>query len=106
MSYCGPADLTLVYDQALALGHIIERPGIQLARANPSAPVSVLVDRRLGITQCEGSPLRRAVVVLLDGTVLSGPVQEIDATGDYFEIATVSHQRVGGLSAKPSRRPA
>ncbi len=92
LSYCGKADLTLVYDQSPALGHVIERAGIQVVvtRHNATASVSVLVDRRLGVAESNGLPLCRAAVVLLDGSVLSGPVQEIGESGDYFEIAAGS----------------
>lgn len=95
LSYCGLADLTLVYDQAAGL--VIERPGIRLVvnRASSGAPISVLLDRRWGVGQCDGLPLRRAVVVLLDGTVLSGPVQALDGGGDYFEIAAGAYTNEG-----------
>lgn len=94
-SYCGRADLILVYDQAA--GVVIERPRIQvvLNRVGAVAPVEVLLDRRWGVAQRNGLPLRRAVVVLLNGTVLSGPVQAVDESGEYFEIVAGAYTTQG-----------
>jgi len=45
--------------------------------------------------QVTGQPLSRAVVLLLDGTVVSGPVQAIDESGEYFEIAASAYTTQG-----------
>ena len=94
LSYHGQADLNLVYGQAPGLVHTRERPGVEVvvSRHDPRAPVSVLIDPRLGLTECDGLILRRAVLALLDGTVLTGPVQAINAVGDYFEIVAAGSQ--------------
>ncbi|MEN4829514.1 hypothetical protein ABEH27_23785 [Pseudomonas sp. P39-UII1] len=48
-----------------------------------------LVGRYLGVDLPMGVDLTSAVVALPDGTVLEGAVQEISATGDYFEAVAV-----------------
>lgn len=93
LSYRGPADLTLVYGQAQGLGRTVERPGIELvvSRVHASVPVAVLLNpQALGANRLDDPAVTRVSLVLPDGTVLAGVVQEVDAAGDYFEIAAVS----------------
>lgn len=93
LSYRGLADLTLVYGQAPGLGRTAERPGIEVvvSRASAAAPVAVLINRQLiGVDLLKCPTLTRASLVLPDGTVLAGAVQEIHEAGDYFEIAAGS----------------
>ncbi|MDT3750464.1 hypothetical protein [Pseudomonas kurunegalensis] len=88
LSYRGPADLTLIYGEPGELGCTLERPGIEVVVSQhaATAPVSVLVNRHLGVDLLKPM-LSRAAVALPDGTVLSGQVLEVSATGDYFEMA-------------------
>lgn len=96
-SYRGRADLTLTYGEAPGLGRHAERPGVEVVVSRPSAgsPVSVLVDRQLGVALLLAPGVTRATLVLPDGTVLAGPVQGIAESGDYFEIAAGSHCDTG-----------
>ncbi|WP_280044021.1 hypothetical protein [Pseudomonas sp. Hg5Tf] len=97
LSYRGRADLTLVYGEAPGLSRTFERPGVEVVvtRHSATAPVSVLLDRQLGAALLLGPAISRAALALADGTALSGPVQEIAASGDYFEIAAVSQASQG-----------
>lgn len=101
LSYRGPADLTLTYGAAAGLGPSAERPGVDVVVSRPSggAPVSVLVDRPLGVALLLAPGVSRATLVLPDGTVLAGAVQGISESGDYFEIAAVSHATQGNRYA-------
>ena len=53
------------------------RPGVDVVVSRPSvgAPVSVLVDRQLGVALLLAPGVSRATLVLPDGTVLAGEVQ-------------------------------
>ncbi|MFG0682852.1 hypothetical protein ACF8GB_20380 [Pseudomonas sp. xss_4] len=101
LSYRGPADLTLTYDAAPGLGRTTERPGVDVVVSRPSAgaPVSVLVDRQLGVALLLAPGVGRATLVLPDGTVLAGAVQGVAESGDYFEIAAVSQSTQGNRYA-------
>lgn len=93
LSYRGPADLTLVYGEGPGLSRTAERPGIEvvISRASAAAPVAVLLNRQvIGVDLLKPPTITRASLVLPDGTVLAGTVQEIHEAGDYFEIAAVS----------------
>lgn len=92
LSYRGPADLTLIYGEPGQLGGTFERPRIEVVVSQhaPTAPVSVLVNRQLGVDLLKPM-LSRAAVALPDGTVLAGRVLEVSETGDYFEMAAGSH---------------
>lgn len=92
LSYRGRADLTLTYGAAPGLGRTTERPGVSVvvSRHAAGAPVSVLVDRTLGVALLLAPGISRATLALPDGTVLAGPVQAIAESGDYFEIAVGS----------------
>ena len=96
LTYRGAADLTLTYGEPGELGCTLERPNIEVvvSRHAATAPVSVLVNRYLGIDLLKPM-LSRATVALPDGTVLAGRVLEVSDTGDYFEIAAVSHATQG-----------
>ncbi|MCE1004523.1 hypothetical protein [Pseudomonas sp. NMI1173_11] len=61
-----------------------------MSRPSAGAPMSVLIDRQLGAALLMAPGVTRATLVLPDGTVLAGPVQAIDSSGDYFEIVTGS----------------
>lgn len=91
LSYRGPADLTLIYGEPGELGGTLERPRIEVVVSQhaPTAPVSVLVNRHLGVDLLKPM-LSRAAVALPDGTVLAGRVLDVSDTGDYFEIAAGS----------------
>ena len=91
LSYRGPADLTLIYGDPGQLGGTLERPRIEVVVSQhaPTKPVSVLVNRHLGVDLLKPM-LSRAAVALPDGTVLAGRVLDVSATGDYFEMAAVS----------------
>jgi len=91
LSYRGPADVTLIYGEPGELGGTVQRPRIEVVvnQHAPTAPVSVLVNRHLGVDLLKPM-LSRATVALPDGTVLAGRVLEVSGTGDYFEIAAVS----------------
>lgn len=88
LSYRGRADLTLTYGAAPGLGRSAERPGVEVVVSRPSvgAPVSVLVDRHLGVALLLTPGVTRATLVLPNGTVLAGQVQAIAGSGDYFEM--------------------
>lgn len=88
LTYRGPADLTLAYGEPGELGGTLERPGIEVvvSRHADTAPISVLVNRHLGVDLLKPM-LSRAAVALPDGTVLGGRVLDVSETGDYFEIA-------------------
>lgn len=97
MSYRGLADLTLISGAAPGLGGSAEHPGVDVVVSRPSAgaPLSVLVDRQLGAALLQAPGVTRATLVLPDGTVLAGPVQAIDSSGDYFEICAGSQCDTG-----------
>jgi len=97
LSYRGWADLTLTYGTAPGLGRSAERPGVDVvvSRSSAGAPVSVLVDRQLGVALLLATGVSRATLVLPDGTVLAGAVQGVAESGDYFEIAAVSMRHRG-----------
>ncbi|MBA6089321.1 hypothetical protein H4C81_10490 [Pseudomonas monteilii] len=101
LSYRGPADLTLIYGRAPGLARTAERPSVEVvvSRHTAAAPFSVLVGHSIGVDLLNGFDLTRAVVVLPDGTVVEGPVQEISGSGDYFEIASVWPASQGGRYA-------
>lgn len=101
LSYRGLADLTLTYGAAPGLGRCVERPGVSVvvSRHAAGAPVSVLVDRTLGVALLLGPAITRATLALPDGTVLAGPVQAIADSGDYFEIAAGSQGDTGARYA-------
>lgn len=88
LTYRGAADLTLTYGEPGELGGTVKRPNIEVVvnRHAATAPVSVLVNRHLGVDLLKPM-LSRAAVALPDGTVLAGRVLEVSDTGDYFEIA-------------------
>ncbi|QJC78973.1 hypothetical protein [Pseudomonas umsongensis] len=92
LSYRGLADLTLIFGETSELGCTVERRGVDVvvSRHSAGAPVSVLVDRQLGAALFEAQGIRRAALVLSDGTVFAGRVLEVAETGDYFEIAAGS----------------
>lgn len=91
LSYRGPADLTLIYGEPGGLGGTAKRPRIEVvvSRHAAMAPVSVLVNRHLGVDLLKPL-LSRATVALPDGTVLAGRVLAVSEEGDYFEIAAGS----------------
>lgn len=91
LSYRGPADLTLIYGEPGEMGRTVERPRIEVVVSQhaATAPVSVLVNRHLGVALLKPM-LSRAAVALPDGTVLTGRVLAVSESGDYFEIAAVS----------------
>lgn len=89
LSYRGAADIILTYGEPGQLGCTVERPQVDVVvtRHAATAPVSVLVNRHLGVDLLKPM-LSRAVIMLANGTVFAGRVQEVSLTGDYFEIAT------------------
>ena len=91
LSYRGPADLTLIYGEPGGLGCTLERPRIEVVVSQHAltAPVSVLVNRHLGVDLLKPM-LSRAAIALPDGTVLAGRVLDVSDTGDYFEMAAGS----------------
>lgn len=95
-SYRGSADLTLIYGEPGQLSCTLERPRVEIVvnQYTSTAPVSVLVNRHLGVDLLKPM-LSRATVALPDGTVLAGQVREVSDTGDYFEIAAGSHATQG-----------
>ncbi|AHZ78326.1 MULTISPECIES: hypothetical protein [Pseudomonas] len=70
-----------------------------MSRPSVGGPVSVLVDRQLGVALLLAPGVGLATLVLPDGTVLAGAVQAVAESGDYFEIAAVSHAIQGNCYA-------
>lgn len=101
LAYRGRADLTLTYGAAPGLGRRAERPGVDVvvSRHAAGAPTSVLVDCQLGVALLLAPVVSRATLVLPDGIVLAGAVQAVAESGDYFEIAAVSHATQGNRYA-------
>lgn len=74
LSHRRPADLTLTYDTPPGLGRTAERRDVEVvvSRHAACAPVSVLVDRQLGVALLLAPGVSRATLVLPDDTVLAG----------------------------------
>ncbi|MGY2224143.1 hypothetical protein ACW9IK_15770 [Pseudomonas gingeri] len=88
LAYRGLADITLVFGEAPGLGRTAEWPGINvvLERSGASSPISVEVGSQLGVDLLKGPTISRVIVKLSDGTVHSGTMRMIGASGQYFEM--------------------
>lgn len=88
LGYNGMADITLVFGEAPGLGRIAEWHDIkvELQRTRASSQISVNVDRQLGVDLLKGPTISRVTVKLNDGTVLSGTMHRVAASGQYFEM--------------------
>ncbi len=97
LSYRGPAKLTLTYGATPGLSRISERPSIEVVVSRPAqdAPISVLLDRHMGVAMLLAPGVTHVSLALPNGSVLAGAVQEISESGDYFEICAVSHATQG-----------
>lgn len=88
LSHRGPVDLTVVYVD----GQKANRPAtdVVISRAAVGGTVAVLLDTAVGFSMLGRSDLKRARLVLADGSVIAGNVSAVSA--DYFELIEDRYQ--------------